>query len=98
MKINPNISKAIDSYNNQARSNKGEKNPGTGGARQGDRLELSNEAKEIRAYLEKMKEQTGVREKLVESIKTKVDNGTYKPSSEKIAEGIINDFTLDEKV
>ncbi|MFZ5611288.1 MAG: flagellar biosynthesis anti-sigma factor FlgM [Bacillota bacterium] len=64
----------------------------------GDSVQLSGEArfkKEIEAALKNLPE---VREDLVNRIKKDIQAGTYKPDTDKIADGILQERLLDKKV
>ncbi|MTI84045.1 MAG: flagellar biosynthesis anti-sigma factor FlgM [Firmicutes bacterium] len=100
MKINPNGIKALQTYNNQANVHKDgrEASSTTNTPNKGDRIEISREARDLASYRQELKQRSEVRPELVQSLKAKIHEGTYKPSPEKIAQGIINDKLLDEKV
>jgi negative regulator of flagellin synthesis FlgM len=93
MKINPNGIKALETYQNRANIIKDDrKSPSASGTPgKSDRIEISREARDISLYLRELKKHPEVREELVQSLKAKIQDGTYKPSAEKIARGIIND-------
>lgn len=94
MKITPFRPNAINAYTSQAKKipQKQENKP------QGDSFEISKQALEINKYRNELKNLPEVRAEKVQDIKERIKNGTYKPSAEKIAEGIINDRRLDELV
>ena len=99
MKINPNGIKALQTYNNQANINRdGREASNTNTPNKGDRIEISREARDMASYRQELKQRSEVRPELVQSLKAKIQDGTYKPDPEKIAQGIINDKLLDEKV
>lgn len=98
MKITGNGVKAIETYAAQAKKgvNKaGEK--GNTGPGQGDRVEISKEAREIRTYMDALQREPAIREELVATIKKKVQAGAYQPATEKIVDGLINEILLDKK-
>jgi len=99
MKINPNGIKALQTYQNQVNKNKETRGvPKPPAAPQSDRLEISREARDLAGYRRELQKLPEVRQVLVDSLKAKIQAGTYKPSPEKIAEGIIQEKLLDEKV
>lgn len=100
MKINPNGIRALETYKSQASDNIKNcpaKSTNTNTS-QTDRIEISKQARDMQIYQKELKTRSGVRENLVASLKAKIESGTYKPSPEKIAEGIIKERLLDEKV
>ncbi|MBE0466179.1 MAG: flagellar biosynthesis anti-sigma factor FlgM [Candidatus Desulforudis sp.] len=58
-------------------------------ARPGDSVEFSNQARELQVYLKKLGELPPFREELVERLKGRIQEGTYKPDVLKIAEGML---------
>lgn len=99
MKINPNGIKALETYQNQVNKNKETRDvPQTPAAPQSDRLEISREARDLAGYRRELDKLSGVRQELVDILKSEIQNGTYKPSPGKIAAGIIKEKLLDEKV
>lgn len=99
MKITGNGIKAAETYATQAKKNAGkDKETTRAGLSQGsDRVEISREAREIKVYLDTLKNEPEIREDLVAEIKKKVQNGTYQPATEKIVDGLINELLLDKK-
>lgn len=67
----------------------------TAGQIQGDTLEISTEARDMQNYKAMLNEVSDVREDLVNSLKQKIQDGTYQPDSEKIATGLIMERLLD---
>lgn len=61
-----------------------------------DSVEISKEAMEIRTYQNMLDKIPAVREGLVAALKQSIQDGTYRPDSEKIAAGIIADRRLDK--
>lgn len=99
MKINLNGLKALETYTSQIKNKKDNRDmPKTPGIPQSDRLEISREARELQKYRLELQKRPGIRQELVASLKAGIKEGTYKPSPEKIAEGIIRERLLDEKV
>lgn len=96
MKITPiNKPSELKAYSSQAKKDKPAFNPN---AYTGDKVELSPQAKEINKHRAELKTLPQTREEKVQDLKQRINNGTYKPSAEKIAEGIINERRLDEFV
>lgn len=62
----------------------------------GDTLEISAEAKKMQNYKGMLDKIPAVREDLVASLKQKIENGSYRPDSEKIAAGIVEERRLDK--
>lgn len=56
-----------------------------------DKLDISAEAKNLQKYKGLLAEVPAVREELVASLKQKIQDGSYRPESEKIATGIIEE-------
>lgn len=67
-----------------------------GGQVRGDTLEISTEAKNVQKYKELLEEIPAVREDLVAALKQKIAAGSYRPDSEKIAAGIVEEQRLDK--
>ncbi len=66
--------------------------------RQGDSVQLSQEAtfkKEIETALKNLPE---VREDLVNNLSKEIKSGNYQPDAHKIADGILQDRLLDKKI
>lgn len=97
MKIDPfNIQKALEVYNNA--SSKTMKRAKINKTQKRDNLILSDNAKNFSAILNKLKEIEDIRYDKVQEIKDKVDKGTYKINSEKIADKIIESSIKDKKI
>lgn len=62
----------------------------------GDSVEISKEAMEIQTYRNLLDKIPEVREDLVAALRQSIQDGTYRPDSEKIAAGIISDRRLDK--
>ncbi|MBM7856057.1 negative regulator of flagellin synthesis FlgM [Desulfohalotomaculum tongense] len=97
MKITPfNGPSAVKAYKFQAKNNAGaksesEKSPGVN-------VEFSQRAKEISQFSARLKKIPAVREEKVQDLKQRINNQTYKPCAEKIAQGILRERRLDELV
>lgn len=61
-----------------------------------DTLEISPEARQMQLYKRALDDMPAVREDLVASLKQKILEGSYKPESEIIADGIIEERLLDK--
>lgn len=70
----------------------------TKGEQAGDRAELSDKAQLFQKACEVAFNAPEVRKDLVEQIKKKIDEGSYSPEPEKIAEKILNRFLVDKIV
>lgn len=86
----------IRAYNNQVKRKKAETRRDA--APQADSLEISREAREIQFYKNALARLPDVREELVESLKQRIESGTYRPDAEKIAAGILEERLLDKRV
>lgn len=87
----------IKAYTSQIREKDKVKQSGTGNT-QADKLEISSQAKEMQMVRAKLAELPGVREDLVNGLKQRIQDGTYKPSGEQIAAGIIDERLMDKQV
>lgn len=67
-----------------------------GGPVRGDTLEISPEARKVQSYRGMLDEIPTVREDLVASLKQRIQDGSYRPDSEKIAAGMVRDRLLDK--
>jgi len=56
-----------------------------------DKLNISERASEVGKLVDQIKELPDVREEKVKSLRDQVEAGTYKPSSESIADAILKD-------
>lgn len=54
-----------------------------------DKIEISSQAREIQVAMKALKEVPDVREEKVNEIRAQIKNGTYKPSSEDVAEKLL---------
>jgi len=97
VKINgTNWFEAVRAYNSQFKKEKIEQRSRTGESAQADRVEISPEARKMQAYRDALNELPAVREDLVASLKQKIQAGAYRPNSEKIAAGIIEETRMDK--
>lgn len=64
---------------------------------QTDKIEISAKARELQLYQARLKELSGVRTELVDSIKEQLQKDAYRPQAEKIAAGIAEEHRLDKK-
>lgn len=89
MKINgPNYSQLINQLYKKNSNNKFEKRENVKNTK--DTIEISKTSKDVKKYIEKMKDiETGNQEK-IERIKDALDSGTYKVSSRDLAKVIVN--------
>ncbi len=87
---------AIRTYTSQIKKEKAEFKDKEHGQIQADRLELSPEARKIQSYKGELDKLPAVREELVVSLKQKIGDGSYRPDSEKIAAGIIEERQLEK--
>jgi len=85
----------LSAYTAQMMKKKADKKDKANGHFQADRLEISPEAKKIQLYKELLNEMPAVREDLTASLRQRIQDGSYRPDSEKIATGIIRDWVLD---
>ena len=89
MKINPTNRNILDAYKAQNKKNealaKKQTNP------EHDRAEISARAQEIAAYRARLTTMPGIRQDKVAELKAQIKDGTYQPSAEKIAEGLIRE-------
>ena len=86
---------SLNAYTNQMIKKKTGKKDRAEGHVQGDRLEISSEAKKIQFYKELLNEMPAVREDLTASLRQRIQDGAYRPDSERIADGIIRDWISD---
>ncbi|MTI80220.1 MAG: flagellar biosynthesis anti-sigma factor FlgM [Firmicutes bacterium] len=96
MKITPFGNNPINAYKSQAKKTNQTNNENI--KSKGDSVEISKTAKETAKYQAEMKKMPDIREDKVRELKERIENGTYKPSVEKIAEGMIKERRLDELV
>ncbi len=96
MKITPFNPNIVNTYASQARKDKAVKTNGNKPA--GDQIEISNQARELNKYCAVLKSLPEVREEKVQDLKQRIKNGSYQPSPEKIADGMIKERHLDELV
>jgi negative regulator of flagellin synthesis FlgM len=94
MKIqsNPNIQKIMKAYGKQAP--KAKKTEGV--KFEEDKIEISTQAKEIQVAMQAIKDTPEIREEKVNAIRAQIKDGTYKPSSEDVANKILGRLTGDE--
>lgn len=87
MKIqsNPNIQSVMKAYGKTApKAKKAE-----GKKFEEDKIEISSQAREIQVAMKALKDVPDVREEKVNEIRAQIKNGTYKPSSEDVAEKLL---------
>lgn len=63
--------------------------------KKGDTVELSAEARELQTFKNELRRLSEVREELVNSLKEKLRDGSYRPDAEKIADGMIAERKLE---
>lgn len=63
-----------------------------------DRVEISSRGKELQLYRSRLKELPDVRQDLVDSLKRRLEEGSYYPDAKKIAEAMIREVRLDKRV
>jgi len=63
----------------------------------GDTVEISVQAKEMKEIQDSLKDIKDIREDKVSRIKKEIENGTYKVDAGKIADGIIEEWRLDNQ-
>lgn len=85
-------------YGTQQKSEKPTSPVATPTGVEGDRLEISAEAKAMQAYKAKLEGIPNVRADLVASIAQRIKDGTYVADARKIAEGMIQERLLDKLV
>ena len=90
MKIYGNLENVKTDFVNKNKQNK-DKASSLGHAESEDKLELSSEAAKLKSLGEKAADISGVRKEKVEGIKLELASNSYKISSEKIAEKIIEE-------
>ncbi|MFM9904742.1 MAG: flagellar biosynthesis anti-sigma factor FlgM [Pyrinomonadaceae bacterium] len=56
-----------------------------------DRVEFSSRASEVGKLVDQVKQMPDIREGKVSDLRQRIEAGTYKPSSENIADAILND-------
>lgn len=97
MKINrPGEIGPLQAYSSQIKKDKVVKKEQNDGHILEDSVEISKEAKEIQTYRSMLDKMPEVRDALVAALKKEIQDGTYRPDSEKIADGIISDRRLDK--
>jgi len=79
-----------------AQLKKAEANKKASGQSGGDTFEISPEAKKIQSYLTRLEKLPEVREDLVSSLKKQIEEGSYRPDSERIASGILRERLIDK--
>ncbi|MFX4261980.1 flagellar biosynthesis anti-sigma factor FlgM [Pelotomaculum propionicicum] len=97
MKINgPGGIGPLKAYTAQIKKDKSAQKGQNNGQILGDSVEISKEAMEMQSYRSMLDKLPAVREELVASLKQSIQDGSYRPDSEKIAAGIISDRNLDK--
>ena len=86
----------IKAYATQLKKENAEVKNKAGGQVRGDTLEISTEAKNVQKYKGMLDEIPAVREDLVASLKKSIQDGSYRPDSEKIASGLAEETLLDK--
>lgn len=86
----------IRAYTTQLKKENTEVKGKTGGQVRGDTLEISTEAQVVQKYKGLLDEIPAVREDLVASLKQRIQDGSYRPDSEKIAAGLVEERILDK--
>lgn len=89
MKINPTERNIIDAYKAQNQKNNAAAKKQIN--LEHDLAEISTKAQEIINYRAKLKTMPDIRQDRVDEIKARIKDGTYQPSAEKIAEGLIRE-------
>ncbi|ACA60286.1 flagellar biosynthesis anti-sigma factor FlgM [Candidatus Desulforudis audaxviator] len=79
-------------YGRQIVDRKPGEHPRTEGAEERDSVELSDQARELQAYRQKLAELPAVRTELVERLKAEIQAGTYDADAEKIAAGLVREW------
>ncbi len=87
---------SIKAYTNQMKNDKTVQKGQNNSQIPGDSVEISKEAMEMQSYRSMLDKLPAVREDLVAALKQSIQEGSYKPDSEKIAAGIISDRNLDK--
>ena len=62
----------------------------------GDRVELSSTGTKLKSYIDRIEKIDKARMNKIEDIKSKIQNGKYKVSSEELAEKIIDKLSSDD--
>ncbi|NPV72570.1 MAG: flagellar biosynthesis anti-sigma factor FlgM [Pelotomaculum sp.] len=97
MKVNgTGVTDILRAYAGQLKSKKAD--AGRNAAPVSDSLEISPAAKKMRFYLSALAELPEVRKDLVESLRRRVNEGSYKPDAGRIAAGILEEKALDKKI
>lgn len=86
----------IKAYMTQMKKENTEVNTKADGQVRGDTLEISTEARKIQNYKGMLAELPEVREDLVASLKQRIQEGSYRPDSEKIAAALVKESRLDK--
>lgn len=86
----------IKAYSTQLKKDNAEVKNKADGQVRGDTVEISTEARKIQNYKGILTEMPAVREDLVASLKQKIQDGSYRPDSEKIAAALIEESRLDK--
>lgn len=86
----------IKAYTKQQQKETDEVKNKPGGQIRGDTLEISTEARRMQKYKGMLAEIPAVREELVDSLKQRIKDGSYRPDSEKIAAGLIEENLSDK--
>ncbi|MEG3069830.1 MAG: flagellar biosynthesis anti-sigma factor FlgM [Candidatus Syntrophopropionicum ammoniitolerans] len=98
MKINGMGIDPIKIYAAQLKKVDAEAKNKTEGLPPGDKLDISHEAKCLQECKGLLAKAPPVREELVASLKQRIQEGSYRPDSEKIAAGIIEEMCRGQEV
>lgn len=96
MKIhNNNINKMLNTYNNQATTNKSNK---LERGKRADELNISSAARDFQIAMEQVKKQPEVRAEKVEALKKQIEAGNYTVDAKQIAEKMVRDANIYTKL
>lgn len=100
MKINPDVMKVYRTYDSRVDLKKENKAAyrGSTSSLENDRLDISQQARELAKYRQELDRLPDVRTELLAKIKSRIQGGDYQPAPDRIAAGIIKEKLLDEKV
>lgn len=90
----PNLTKLLRTYLKQQ---KVKKSPETNLSPE-DQFEISEESKLLSAALQELKKMPEIRQERVEQIKAQIKARTYNVSAEKVAEKMLQHFTVDKEL
>ncbi len=97
MKIynNPNVTKAMNIYNS-SKKNSTEATTKINQAK--DQLQLSENAKEFQIAMKAFKDLPDIRESKVSELRQKIQQGTYNVSGKEVADKILANLHIDQKI